>query len=285
MIAQEFDEFCHMVGGTCRMLSRGAYMPDGDDLKQWFAALRNYSLDAVRFGLQQHVRDKVTGRFAPTPADIVGKIEARLAQDGRPGVEEAWARSLPALDERQTVVWCEEMAEAFAVAKPLLVQGDAVGARMAFRETYARLLEHARIDRERPRWHVSEGQDPALRVVAVQAAVEAGCLTLTRAEPYLALPAPRDKAPPGSCGETAALGGVPENVRSILMGLKQQLTGKRTQPSADAMAKQATETARAKTHARVTAHLHAASAAAQHSHGRAAGNRNSYNVAIKQECK
>jgi len=284
MIAQDFDEFCQLVGGTCRMLSRGAYMPDGDDLKQWFAALRSYSLDAVRFGLQQHVLDQVTGRFAPTPADIVAKIEARLAQDGRPGVEEAWARSLPALDERQTVVWCEEMAQAFAVAKPLLAQGDAVGARMAFRETYARLLEHARIDRERPCWHVSEGQDPALRVVAVQAAVEAGCLTLTRAEPYLALPAPRHKAP-DSGGETATLGGVPENVRSILAALKQQLTGKRTQPSADAIAKQATETARAKTHARVTGHLRTASAAGQHSQGGVIGNRNSYNVAIKQERK
>jgi len=261
MIAQDFDEFSHLVGGTCRMLSRGAYMPDGDDLKQWFAALRHYSLDAVRFGLQQHIRDQVNGRFAPTPADIVGKIEARLARDGRLGVEEAWARSLPALDERQTVVWCEEMAEAFAVARPLLVQGDTVGARMAFRETYARLIEHSRSNREQPRWHVSEGRDPALRVAAVRAAVEAGCLTMGRAEPYLALPAPRPQG--SSSGETAALGGVPESVRSILMALKRQLVGRRTQESADAVAKQATATARTKAQARVTAHLRATSAAAQ----------------------
>lgn len=253
MIAQDFDEFSRRVNQTCRMLSRGGYMPDGEDLKQWFRILRGYSLDAVRYGLDRHMRDPAVGRFAPTPADIVAKIEARFAQDGRLGAEEAWARALHALDERQTVVWTEEMAEAFAAAKPLLLQGDKVGARMAFREIYARLVERARDRHELPCWVISEGHDPALRTVAVQAAVEAGHLALPQAQTYLALPPPRD--PQSGPGEASVpLGGLPESVRSILMALKRQLSDKRLRPSSDAAARKATDDARALARERVASH-------------------------------
>ncbi len=257
MIAQDFDEFSRLVSQVCRMLSRGVYMPDGEDLKQWFRILRGYSLDAVRYGLDKHMHDPIAGRFAPAPADVVAKIEARMAQDGRPGIEEAWATSLLAQDERKTVVWCDEMAEAFVIAKPLLAQGDKVGARMAFREAYARLIEGARANRESPRWHVSEGHDPQLRVIAVRAAVDAGYLALPQAERYLALPPPRQGASESGDASDAseATGGLPESVRSILMALKQRLVDKRAMPSTDAAARQATNEARAKTQALVASRL------------------------------
>ncbi|WP_374568752.1 hypothetical protein [Ideonella sp.] len=273
MIAKDFDEFSKLVSNDCRMLSRGAYTPSGEDLKRWFRILSRYSLAAVRYGLDQHMQDPVNGRFAPSPADVVAKIEARMAEDGRPSVEEAWARSLLALDEQQTVVWSDEMAEAFAIARPLLVQGDKVGARMAFREVYARLVERGRANRELPQWLVSEGHDPELRAVAIQAAVDAGCLALPQAQPYLALPAPRGDA--SELGEASgASGGLPESVRLILMTLKQHLTDKRSGPSADAVARKATEEARAKARALVASRL---------SPSEASANRNSYNVEIKHE--
>ena len=61
-----------------------------------------------------------------TIQDVVSRID-----DGRPGVEEAWAM-LP-LDEAQSVVWSAEMAEAFGVARGLIDDGDRVAARMAFK--------------------------------------------------------------------------------------------------------------------------------------------------------
>lgn len=253
MTAQDFDKFSRLVSGTCRMLSRGSYVPDGEDLKQWFRILRRYSLEAVHYGLNQHMDDPVAGRFAPAPAEIAAKIEARLAQDGRPGAEEAWARSLLALDEQQTVVWTEEMAEAFAVAKPLLMQRDVVGARMAFRETYARLIEGARANRELPNWLVSEGHDPALRAVAVQSAIKAGSLALQQGERYLALPAPRQDL--GAVGAATASNGPPRGVRSILLALREQLVSGRAQPSADAIARRATDSARAQARALVESNL------------------------------
>ncbi len=47
-------------------------------------------------------------------------------------------------DESTSVVWTDEMCQAWGVAAPLLEDGDKVGARMAFKESYARLIEEAR---------------------------------------------------------------------------------------------------------------------------------------------
>lgn len=99
--------------------------------------------------------------------------------DGRPGPEEAWAM-LPR-DERTTVVWTTEMAEAWGIAREL----DEIAGRMAFREVYVRLVTEARATKRPPVWQASLGQDPDGREVVLQDAVRLGRLTQDHVEHVL----------------------------------------------------------------------------------------------------
>lgn len=109
-----------------------------------------------------------------TVADVVTRID-----DGRPGAEQAWAM-IPQ-DEQISVVWSEEMAAAFGVAAPLLQIGDKIGARMAFKETYTKLVSDARDQRQAPKWTPSFGDDKSGRQLAVTEAVRHGRLTVDHA--------------------------------------------------------------------------------------------------------
>lgn len=120
----------------------------------------------------------------PTIAEIIARIE-----DGRPGVEEAWAM-IPK-DERDSVVWCEEMREAFAAARPL-IDADPIAARQAFKEVYAKLILEARTTGQPPKWSPSFGQDKAMHQAAIQSALEKGRISSEYALkllPELAVPA------------------------------------------------------------------------------------------------
>lgn len=103
-----------------------------------------------------------------TLADILQRMPNQ-----HPGAEEAWA--LCPRDESQTVVWTDAIAEAFGVARPLLEDGDAVAARMAFRETYNRIVAEAH--GSTPKWWPSIGHDVYGRARPLLAAAEAGRLT------------------------------------------------------------------------------------------------------------
>lgn len=98
----------------------------------------------------------------------VAAIIARI-EDGRPGVEQAWAM-LPH-DEDTSTVWTEEMAAAWGAARALLNDGDRIGARMAFKEIYPKLVADAREARVAPKWTPSFGRDAAGRVAALEEAV------------------------------------------------------------------------------------------------------------------
>ncbi len=103
--------------------------------------------------------------------------------DGRPGVEEAWAM-LPR-DESQTVIWTEEIAEAYGVCAPLLTEGDVVAARMAFKEKYVVLLAQARANARPVKWQATLGADKAAREDALKIAVETGKLSVHYARSLL----------------------------------------------------------------------------------------------------
>lgn len=135
-----------------------------------FAAdLSGFPDDAVLAALTR-CRKEVRGIL--TVQDVVSRID-----DGRPGVEQAW--SMIPHDELTSVVWTEEMAQAFGAAMPLLEEGDRVGARMAFKETYAKLVADARDRSEPPKWTPSLGTDVSGRQLALIEAVRHNRLALT----------------------------------------------------------------------------------------------------------
>jgi hypothetical protein len=141
------------------------------------AAAKVMAADLARFPTSQvldaltRCRRELKGRL--TIADVVARID-----DGRPGVEEAWAM-IPK-SESDSVVWTLEMAVAFGVAAPLM-DSDEVAARMAFKEAYGKALSEARNAGTPVKWMPSLGQDASGREGALLLAVEKGRITADQA--------------------------------------------------------------------------------------------------------
>ena len=186
---EDLPQFAQLLDATCALMTRGTYTPNDSSTDIFFAALEEYDIATVRAGFTAHVR---SSRFSPTPADIREAIEGAAADDGRPGPEEGWALALTARNEADTVVWTPEVAQAWGVARVVYGEGDEVGARMAFKETYARLVAEARAARRPLRWDVAEGFDPGRKAEAMRIAAGRGripVLTEGQAD-TLQLPAP-----------------------------------------------------------------------------------------------
>lgn len=138
-----------------------------DDLMQFDLLVIEKALHRVRRECRQLI-----------PQEIFARID-----DGRPNVEEAWGM-LPR-DESQTVIWTDEMAEAYGVCTALLDEGDKIGARMAFKEKYTALLAQSRGEGRPVNWSVTLGMDKAAREDALKLAVESGKLSADYARTLL----------------------------------------------------------------------------------------------------
>jgi hypothetical protein len=191
-------------------------LPPVESLSLWFTILEPYSIEQVRAALSQHMRES---KFPPVPADVVTRLPKE--SDGRPDANEAWAIALRSRDERDTVVWTQECAEAFSIASSVLDGGDEVGARMAFKAAYERLIEKSRAAGAKPQWLMSLGHDPALREAAASDAVRTGRLSIEHARvavPALAAPQSTDdprKAEEGLARLRAMVGGIPSAAEKI----------------------------------------------------------------------
>ena len=154
------------------------------------AAARVFADDLSRYpehqvlGALNRCRKELRGRV--TLQDVIGRLD-----DGRPGPEEAWAM-LPK-DESASVVWTDEMCEAWGVALPLIEDGDTVAGRMAFLERYRGLVMQARDSGKSVHWVPSLGHDAHGREAVLLEAVERGRLSA----PHVALLLPyRDEPHP-----------------------------------------------------------------------------------------
>lgn len=132
--------------------------------------LSGYPLHDVLQALTR-VRRECTGKLT-----LKTILDMLAPSDGWLSANEAWAIALPALDEAVTVVWTPEIAKAFETARPLLEEGDKIGARMAFIPAYDRLVDQAKRENRKPVFEVNAGWDANMRDVAVNQAVTAGLL-------------------------------------------------------------------------------------------------------------
>lgn len=105
--------------------------------------------------------------------ELAGSLIDNAQNDGRPGPEEAWAR-MPKGErmEDDSIVWCEEERTAYFACRSLLLEGDSIGARMAFKERYQKELAEARSQERPTRWEISAGYDVEHRMVTLAAAVQ-----------------------------------------------------------------------------------------------------------------
>ena len=144
--------------------------------------LSGYQLPDVLQALTR-VRREHTGKLTlKTILDLLAPAGGWISAN------EAWAIALPAADEAATVVWTQEMAKAWAIAKPILDAGDKIGARMAFIPAYERFVDQAKRESRTPHYEISAGWDANMREIAVQNAVTAGLLPPPPQQ--TALPAP-----------------------------------------------------------------------------------------------
>lgn len=218
MRKDDFDAFSELLDGCYALLGREKAL-NGPAKALFFRALGSHSIEAVRAGLDAHIKDPKRGRFAPTPADVIEQIEGLVADDGRPGAEEAWAMCCRAADESETLVWSAEMSEAYAVASPLMQEGDQIGARMAFKEAYGRMVDDARRSRRSVSWSVSLGHDVSKRHGALVAAEARGLLAAGEAL-RLAPPAADMHTTATILLENATKAASPETVKERIAALK-----------------------------------------------------------------
>jgi hypothetical protein len=149
----------------------GKPLPAPAEIDVWFNQLSPFPPSTIEQAFEAYGLERPD--FAPTPNGIAARCKLL---DGRPDENEAWAVSLTSRDERETVTWTSEMAEAFQLARPLLAVGDEIGARMAFKDAYKRLVTEARSLNRPVRWSTSAGWDAGRHQLAHQDAVNAGLL-------------------------------------------------------------------------------------------------------------
>lgn len=177
MRTDDFDDFSALLDATYDLIGSGVNKLISAPAKTlFFQALAAYPLPIVRTALAAHCRDRQRGKFTPKPADIIEQIEAAADRDTRPGAEEAFALALTTMDEQNTVVWTQECAEAFALARPVLDAAGVISARKTFCEIYERLVAAARVARVPVHWFASPGLDKIGQAAAIKRGQVAGLL-------------------------------------------------------------------------------------------------------------
>lgn len=160
-------------------LCNGGTLPSDEAMNLLELKLGQYPERSVLAALDRCLTE-VTGRLSL--AHIVERIEEARA-DGWPGANEAWA-AVGDRGEADTIVCVGEAFVALETARALL-DSDAVAARMAFMESYKRLVAQAKAEGRRPEWRASLGYDKAGRERAMLKAVERGWLPRPEAERML----------------------------------------------------------------------------------------------------
>lgn len=170
MKKEDYSAFSEMLDGIADLLDKPK--PTAARVSMFFRALSKYPLSTVRQALDAHIANPACGMFFPTPAHVIGQIDAMSEQ--QPNDDEAWSICLEASDERATVVWTGPMQASWAICKAVFDSGDRVGARMAFKGAYARLLNEAKLSGAPIVWQVSEGHDSEMRAFALKKAADMG---------------------------------------------------------------------------------------------------------------
>lgn len=190
MSEDDFERFCELLDDVAELRQLKVLGVRAKAL--FFQAVRRYPLALVEKAIQAHLIDADEGKYKTMiqPAHIVAQIEGAAANDGRPEADEAWSIAMRADDEAVTVVWTDEISQALTAARPVLARGDDVGARMAFKAAYGRLLTQARKELRPVRWVASLGHDVAQRDAVLQHAVALGQLPAPHVAALLPPPAP-----------------------------------------------------------------------------------------------
>jgi len=176
MDRSDSEEFKQVLGAIFEVYDKQVSVTA---LRMWWQSLKRFDIQQIKTALHIHLE---VSQFAPKPADV---IKAILSSDGRPSADEAWSVAIKASDESLTIIWNDDITEAWGIANELLKEGDKVAARMAFKSAYDRIVDDKRKLGVPVKWLPSLGSDPDGREDAISKAVDRGLLTSKQARLYL----------------------------------------------------------------------------------------------------
>ena len=174
MKESEKVEFAQVIAGLAAIFRH--------DVKQdaviiYWELFKQYDLEEFK---QACSKCMLENRFFPVPADIIQHIPS-AQKNNHVGAEEAWAIAEEAMDEYSTVFITNEILEAKVISQDLYDSGDKVGARMAFKDAYNRIIKTS----QPPKWKMSEGYDKSRKQDAIRNALALGRLSEEKAQKYL----------------------------------------------------------------------------------------------------
>ena len=147
----------------------------------YVTALADIPTDQLRRAIRAAIQELKWFPKVAELRELAGALSGTL-NDGRPGPEEAWARMPKGRHmEDDSIVWCEEERAAYEACRNLLLDGDLIAARMAFKERYERELAEARCQKRPTKWTASVGYDIEHRLATLAIAVQAKRLSLEAA--------------------------------------------------------------------------------------------------------
>lgn len=155
-------------------------------MKMYWETLKELSIEEVEKACFSLLK---TSKFFPVPSEIIELIPSS-SNYYHIGADEAWAIALESFDEDITVAITKEIAEARGIALPIWKSGDEIGARMAFRSAYGRLISKD----EKPKWFISLGNLRRLREDGITKAISQGRISRDDAAKYL--PSPEESKMP-----------------------------------------------------------------------------------------
>jgi hypothetical protein len=148
-----------------------------DVMRLYWTALTAYPIEAVESAFQEYICNATQARM-PLVSEVLVALGRAEPNSAYPSSDEAWGIAVKTFDEQQTVVVTDEVMGAREAAQPVMDIGDEVGARMAFRDAYNRLVTQARMKgNAKPRWWITNGTDKQLREQAIRQAVDLGRLS------------------------------------------------------------------------------------------------------------
>jgi hypothetical protein len=190
------------------------------------SSLSDIPPDDLRLAIRRAIKEL---KWFPKVAELRElACASSIGSDGRPGPEEAWA-SMPKGErmEDDSVVWCEEERIAYGACRSLLLEGDLIGARMAFKERYEKELADAHSEGRAVHWSMSAGYDVEHRLSTLATAIEQKRLTLESALKFVSAERRDDFArmlPPSQAkglltGEVRSLPNIP-GLAGVLAGMQ-----------------------------------------------------------------
>lgn len=251
MHSRDTSAFADLLAGVFDAYNRVAPQPATQML--WLRMLDPYDFQAVSAAFSQYVANEA--KFPPTPAQILALL-GHGAGDSRPSADEAWATALLSRDEAETVVWTQETAQAFASCRSVLDLGDEVGARMAFKGAYDRLVARARNERRQVAWQASLGWDADRRERALTAAGNAGLLPAPHVAALLPPPDPSN----GMGDDEVATENIARLRKLVASAMSPSEKRRRAAEEASQAERDRLESLKAQTAAKVAQHQNGASA-------------------------